>query len=173
MQTGKLSICVLLAGTIILCACSMDDDESTVVNDADQAFVMQAGYGNAAEVDLGKLAVSKAAGDGVKDFGQMMVDDHGTAQQELKDIARTWNISMPEQPDSIHQQKHRQLEAMSGTTFDTAYMHGQIIDHEKTIALFEAEMQNGENKRIKDYAGKYLPVIRMHLEKADSLAAAY
>ena len=53
----------------------------------DETFVVKAARGGMAEVELGKLAVEKAASDEVKKFGQRMVDDHSKASDELK-IAR-------------------------------------------------------------------------------------
>src|SRR5579871_6717080 len=49
----------------------------------DQGFIMKAMESNYAEVRLGCLAESKAQDPQVKDFAQMMVDDHSQALQHM------------------------------------------------------------------------------------------
>src|SRR5262245_38539158 len=60
---------------------------STHAKFADSSFVMKTAQANMAEVELGKMATEKAMRDEVKKFGQMMVDDHTKAGDELKMIA--------------------------------------------------------------------------------------
>ena len=43
---------------------------------SDQEFVMSAAHGNMAEIELGKLAETRASSDRVKTFAKRMVDDH-------------------------------------------------------------------------------------------------
>ena len=41
-----------------------------------------------AEVELGRLATEKASRSEVKEFGQMMIDDHSKANTQLTKIAQ-------------------------------------------------------------------------------------
>ncbi|HYE55997.1 MAG TPA: DUF4142 domain-containing protein [Chitinophagaceae bacterium] len=166
MTTRKL----LLGAFAALCissACNNDDDE---LNSMDQTFIMQASYGNHAEVAAGQLAATKAVHPEVKMFGQMMVTDHSTAQSELENIASDRGVDPPDQPDPEHQALMQRLMTLQGHSFDTAYMNSQVMDHQRTVQLFENEINNGNDRRLIEYANKYLPHIRMHLHKADSLA---
>jgi putative membrane protein len=49
-----------------------------------------------AEVEFGKLATEKAASPQVKQFGQRMIDDHCRANDELKGIASSQGIQVPD-----------------------------------------------------------------------------
>lgn len=49
----------------------------------DHNWVTKAAQGGLAEVELGKLAVSRASSDAVRQFGQRMLDDHTRANDEL------------------------------------------------------------------------------------------
>ena len=51
-------------------------------------------------------------------------------------------------------------------------MNSQVRDHQKTETLFETETANGKDQGLKDYANKYLPHIRMHLENAIEIRSA-
>jgi len=60
----------------------------------DQKFVKEAAAGGAAEVEFGKLATERATNPDVKAFGQRMVDDHGKAGTELKQLAASKKITV-------------------------------------------------------------------------------
>jgi putative membrane protein len=64
----------------------------------DAAFYKNAAEGGMAEVELGKLAQEKSPTQSVKDFGAMMVSDHGAANDKLKAIADRKNIKLPTTP---------------------------------------------------------------------------
>src|SRR6266545_5185813 len=61
----------------------------------DTKFAKEAAAGGLMEVTLGELATKNAASQAVKDFGQRMVDDHGKANQQLKELAAQKGISLP------------------------------------------------------------------------------
>jgi len=61
----------------------------------DRAFVMEAGPGGLAEVELGRLAAQKGQSADVKKFGQRMVTDHTKANAELKKLAASKGITLP------------------------------------------------------------------------------
>jgi putative membrane protein len=63
---------------------------------SDKKFVRDAAQGGMAEVELGKLATEKASSDDVKKFGQRMVDDHTKAADQLKQVASSEGIQLPQ-----------------------------------------------------------------------------
>ncbi len=71
------------------------------VHDSDKDFVNHMLSDGMAEVELGKMARERAVNPEVKQFGQMMVDDHSKAGDELKDIARQYGVQ-PTPTDRRH-----------------------------------------------------------------------
>jgi putative membrane protein len=138
----------------------------------DTQFVMQAAEGGMMEVAKGKLAAQKGAHEGVKQFGQKMVDDHTKANDELKSIASGKNITLPgETPKPPMQAMLTKLEKLDGAAFDKAYVDDQIRDHEKTIALFQREAKSGKDAELKAFAEKTLPTLKEHLTAIRDLKA--
>ena len=60
---------------------------NTPLSKEDSSFVMEAAIGGLMEVQSGQIAPANAQNQRVKDFGAMMVTDHGKANDELKSYA--------------------------------------------------------------------------------------
>jgi putative membrane protein len=131
----------------------------------DSSFYRSLAEGGMAEVDLGKLASNKAADPSVKDFGAMMVKDHSAANQELKSLAASKNVSLPDGPGVAAQAKKAKLEALSGSTFDKSYLANQ-----STVTLLQTEISSGKDPDAKAFAQKVLPTVQSHLSAAEKIA---
>ena len=136
---------------------------------ADQAFVKEAASDGLAEVELGKLASDKATNDKVKSFGQRMVTDHGKANDELKTLASTKQMTVPTSVDPKHQATRDRLAKLSGAQFDTAYVREMVAGHKKAVAGFMRESMSGKDPEVKAWAGKTLPTLREHLMMIEGL----
>jgi putative membrane protein len=163
-----------LALALTFGSCDKDDDDDAEPNNlsgADSLFMMKASRANRAEIEFGVMAADKGSHTAVKDFGHHMVTDHTTALNDLNALADRWDIDLPNDLDSLHKAKKQMLSGMSGHMFDTAYLKSQVKDHIEAIALFEQEASGGREQKLKDYASKYLPHLRMHKTKVDSVLA--
>jgi len=165
-------------------ACKDNDSTKENLNATDKNFVERALTANKTEIQFGKLAASKGMDNMVKQFGNRMQQEHGEALTDLQQIANNYgnvtisnnnsDTSAMKDMDLEHQQMYMKLQNQTPTSigFDSSYIASQISDHQKAIALFQAELDSGSRQDIKNYANKYLPHIRMHLTSADSIASA-
>jgi putative membrane protein len=153
----------------ICVACSKNNDDNTTVNVTDNYFMQQVSYSNLDEVSAGNIAAMRASNDSVRIFGTMMVSDHTNAQAALDSLGTILHQTLPTTPDSLHQIMATQLQTLSGNIFDTTYIGAQVRDHITTISIFQAELSSGNNHQLLEYAAKYLPVIQMHLQEAQSI----
>src|SRR5471030_3252530 len=87
------------------------------VSSGDKSFVMKAAQGGMTEVQLGQLAADKGTSQDVKDFGSKMVTDHGKANDELKSIASSKGVTIPDKLDAKHQAMVDKMSKMSGAEF--------------------------------------------------------
>jgi putative membrane protein len=134
------------------------------VSEDDAEFATKAGVGGMAEVDFSKIALSKTTDNEIKAFADMMVNDHGKANEELKTIATEKNITLPVALDQDHQKKLNELNGLSGKDFDKAYVKAMVDGHEKTYNLLEEQQKDGDDKALVDFAAKTLPIVKGHLE---------
>ena len=142
----------------------------TAINETDREFLIKTAMGNTAEVEAGMLAQQRGNSTAVKDFGAMMVKDHGEAQEKLKIIGGRLAISVLDSVDAAHKDLKDRLSALTGAKFDEEYIRAQVKDHKETILLFEKEIAHGSNSELKQFATTTLPHIRMHLQKAENIS---
>ena len=139
------------------------------VNADDAKFATTAAAGGMAEVEIAKLALTKTANDQIKSFANMMVTDHGKANDELMGIAKTKNITLPAALDADHQKKMDDLSKKSGKDFDKAYVDAMVDGHKKTLDLMNNEAKNGADADLKAFAAKTAPTVQMHLDAINKI----
>src|ERR1700709_245418 len=140
------------------------DSTMAAVDKDDAKFAVAAANGGMAEVALGQLAQQKAADSKVKDFGAMMVSDHSKANDEMKALAKSKGIVLPDSTDSKEQKVKNDLSGKSGADFDKAYVSNMIDDHKEDIKELEDASKNCKDADLKAFAVKTLPTLKMHLD---------
>lgn len=136
----------------------------------DRKFVMEAAMGGMMEVELGRLAVERGSSEGVKQFGQRMIDDHTRANQQLMQIVSGLGVAPPTALDAKHQAMVAKMARLSGAAFDREYMKQMVKDHQKTVALFQREAGRGMQPELKAFASQTLPTLQEHLSMARAMA---
>ncbi|RKD18693.1 hypothetical protein BCY91_15285 [Pelobium manganitolerans] len=148
---------------------SLNEQPMVETTDDGSEFLTEAASGGMMEVELGKLAQEKSANQQVKDFGNMMVTEHSKANDELKQLAMSKNVSLPDAPLPKHQDEIDKLKEKSGVDFDKAYIDLMVSDHKNDIDDFQDIVDNGKDQGITTFATKTLPVLKKHLEAAQSI----
>jgi putative membrane protein len=138
----------------------------------DSSFYKSLAQGGLAEVDLSQLASEKSTNAAVKNFGAMMVKDHSAANEELKTLAASKNITLPSGPGAAAQAKKVELDALSGTSFDKSYVSNQIQAHKDTVSLLQKEISSGQDVDAKALAQKLLPTVQAHLKAIEKIAGS-
>jgi putative membrane protein len=137
------------------------------VSSSDRKFAMTAAAGGMAEVEVSRLALTKASSAAVKQYAQKMIDDHTAANAELMQIASAKGIALPTAPDAKHRAMMAKMEKLSGAEFDHQYiMMAGHKDHAKMEKLFRDESTRGRDADLKAFAAKTLPVVQAHLRMA-------
>jgi putative membrane protein len=162
--SGVLGVALVMAGG----AFATDKASS---GKAEHEFIKDAASGGMMEVELGRLAATRAASPRVKEFGQRMVDDHGKANNELKQIAKQESVTLPETMTDQHREEVSRLSNLQGAEFDRAYMQAMLKDHQEDVEKFRQEASSGKDSSVRDFAKKTLPVLQSHLKMAQDIHA--
>jgi putative membrane protein len=135
------------------------------------SFVTSAGQAGMAEVALANMALAKSQNEDVRQFAQMMIDDHTKAGDELKALAAGKKYGFPPQESASQKAVADSLSNRSGAAFDKEYARIAVADHEAAVKLFSAQANSGADTEVKAWAAAILPTLKMHLEKAEALNA--
>ncbi|MCF0052440.1 DUF4142 domain-containing protein [Dyadobacter chenwenxiniae] len=148
---------------------SAGTDSASALAEDDTEFAVAAANGGMAEVALSKIAGDKATDPKVKEFAKQMITDHSKANDELKALAASKNITLPSAPNEEKQKAAADLGAKSGSDFDKAYISQMKKDHEQTVKLFEDAQKEVKDAELKAFIDKTLPVIKAHAEHVKTL----
>jgi putative membrane protein len=138
---------------------------------ADVKFARTAAVGGMMEVELGKVAEKNAASAQVKEFGAMMVADHGKANEELKGIAASKGIKIPAELPKAKQGMVEKFSKMTGEEFDKAYVADMVKDHKKDLAEFKKASESLDDAQLKAFAAKGTGMIEHHLQRIEAIQA--
>lgn len=136
----------------------------------DQKFAKEAATGNMMEVQLGELAQKQAQNEQVKQFGERMAQEHGKAQDKLKQILQQAKVEVPQQLPQDAQQKVDRLKQQQGKQFDQAYMELMVKDHEKDLQAYRQYTDQGEFQELVTYANQTTPILEQHYQQAQDVA---
>lgn len=134
-----------------------------------QAFLNDAIQGNLAEISLGQLAQRNGASDGVRSFGQMLVQDHWAANDKATALAKTQDVTPPVAPKAETKKELDRLSKLNGKAFDQEFAKHMVADHKKDIAEFKAQARGSDD--VASFAKDTLPTLQKHLQTAESLRA--
>jgi putative membrane protein len=144
---------------------------AALADSPDAMFYKTAAEAGISEVNLGTLAQDKGNAQQVKDFGAMMVKDHSAANDKLKSLAATKDITLPGSTSVGATATKAKLDVLSGDTFDKSYIKSQLRAHRGAVALFKKESTMGQDPDAKAFAAATLPTLRGHLKQITSIAA--
>lgn len=136
----------------------------------DRQFANMAAQANKGEIEVANLAQQKASNESVKQFAKLMIEDHTKAGEALKTWASHDSVNLPTSLSPDDSTLKSNLSSLTGSDFDKKYMQAQLEDHNKVIAGFEKEIQNGRNPQLKQFAEKTLPTLQDHIRVAEDVA---
>lgn len=117
---------------------------------------------------IGELAQTQGESQAVKDFGKLLVADHGAHKQELGALAQAAGIKTTDDLSDDAKANLEKLEALRGHAFDREFKTMMVEDHTKDIGKYEKQASSGDADTAA-LAQKTLPTLRKHLEAAKSL----
>jgi putative membrane protein len=122
-------------------------------------FINSAYQSSLREIALGKLASKKAGRTEVRTFAELLIKEHGTANQELEKMAREKNITLRSEL------KEGDLIDLEGEAVDEKYLSHVLESHRSKIGMYE-KAQASSDEQIRAFSLKQLPQLKNHLSRA-------
>jgi putative membrane protein len=174
---------LVMAGSVLLGGAALAQapkgDVGLTIPKDEKAFLERLHEGNEKEVRLGKLAQEKGQSQQVKDYGKMLVDQHGTADQQLLQYAKTKGLKLGKpQPkgnaevktEAADKAEEAKLRALSGSAFDLAYLDYMVGDHDMDVTkVMLAEQQFTQKPELTQMLGQLRPELMQHRDQAYQL----
>jgi putative membrane protein len=151
----------VVAATALLAGPAWSQDK------ASQKFLTEAIQGNLAEVQMGQLAQKNGTSDAVKQYGKMLEDDHGAANEKAMAAAKQMNVTAPTAPTAKQKADYDRMAKMTGAKFDQQFAKDMVKDHQKDLKAYQTE--SSKNDAAGQYAKETLPTLQKHLQQAQAL----
>ena len=166
-KTATMLICLATIGA----ALSRPSQVNAAVTDGDKQFLTMAAQSDFNEINLSKLAETKATNPQVKAFAHKMVADHTALEAKMKPFATAWQLTPPTSFDADHQAEYDKLNGLSGSDFDKEYMNAMVTDHHKALDAFTNEVNTTTDAKFKTAVMSGKSVVAAHTSMADDLKA--
>lgn len=137
---------------------------SNLLSTEDTAFVTEAAQGGLAEVAFGGVAAERAQNERVRDFGALMVRDHGEVNEKLIALAKSKGCAVPTSLSADAEQLRHQLQTMDKDDFDAKYVEEMVKDHRKDVETFERQAKEADDPDLRRFAEQTLPTLRSHYD---------
>jgi putative membrane protein len=135
----------------------------------DQEFLAKAININIAEIKMAERALKESENKDVRTFAQMMVDDHTKMRNNLMKTAKSKKLAVVEGLGKKTREEMTRLGKRRGRDFDREYMSCQVEGHEKALKLFKTWSKKATDSELRDIAGKAVPKVEEHLNKAKDI----
>lgn len=176
---------VLLSSAIALAACATDDGVTTAADrpamapadamssemptDA-RSYVRMAGASDLYEIESSRLALERSQDASVRQFAQMMIDQHTQTTQTIMQAARAARMTpAPPQLMPMQQEMIAELRTLSGADFDRAYTSQQRRAHEMALSLHSRYAEGGDTAELRNAAKTAVPIIRTHIQRLQQM----
>lgn len=140
----------------------------------DSNIVAKLEQGDKNEVQLARLAESKAIIPAVKEYAKMLATDHAKGEQEVRSMETKAKLhAKPATGDTTSkagQDLLKKFTAMQkGKDWDSTWVQHEYDDHQQDIADTKAMQNQAKEPQLKQLLGDELPVLQKHLEAAEKL----
>lgn len=168
----KLIYCTLLFFYVFgVLSCGMDAEDD-LLSQKDRAFVTEAAYANIALSRGGSMAAQQALNVPVKEYGTLMHACMSAAQADLNAISVRAAMQAPQETTEAWLEKLAALAVLQNSAFDSAYMQLNLNLLDSAIMQHTAQVSDGRNPRLRQYAADKLIVLRQQRMTGDSLLHA-
>ena len=132
----------------------------TKLSQKDQKFLSEIAAGGVQAVEDSKMA-EKEGGPAVKNVAARIVNERGRSNQELLDLTKKKGLGLG--TGKIH------ARPLGKSNFDKQYAHTLTHDTQADVKLLQSAASSADDKDVKSWAGKTLPMVKGHLSALEGI----
>lgn len=173
MQSFIPAAAALILATGLVHPLGAQDGEEQGPTDPEIAHI--AVTANAIDVEMGRLALTRAEAPAVRDFARTMIADHTAVNEQAAELAERLGVTPADNPTSQSLQENAteardELESVADPDFVRAYIDHEIAYHRAVLsALDEVLIPGADNAELREFLEAVRPAIAGHLEHAETL----
>ncbi len=155
-----------LAASLSLLGITPADAQSTALDDPTIVAIFDAA--NTADMETGALGAERGTTKEVRQFGTMMVNDHGAVRQQGRDLAAKLHVTPTPPKDDQSAKDHAaamsRLKALKGAEFDRAYLEHEVAYHKAVIDAVKTTLLPAiKNEELRALVVKVAPAFEAHM----------
>jgi putative membrane protein len=165
---------VLLAVPLVALAASTDplrpENRPTAIESrpslkqVDRNFLENAVKSSMEELEISRVAFDRTSNPRVREFAQMILNDHLGANETLAKLAANRGVTIPAKGNEASAWTKKDPK-----NFDREYIDKMVSSHEDAVKLFQKQATDGDDAEAVAFARKTLPKLQHHLEQASDL----
>lgn len=138
----------------------------------DAEFLQRAAADGLLETTLAGMVDDQTDDEALEKYADWIDEGHDKANREIVTLAEKKGVDVPNTMNDRRKQMIDQMGKLKGKAFEQRYLRQQVAGHERSVRMFAAEAEHGQDPEIREFARKTLPVLREHLKKAQEFASA-
>jgi putative membrane protein len=130
--------------------------------------------GDSMEVEIARLAETRAASAEVRAFARMLVTDHSASLAEDLEMAKDEDLGRTPHPND-HSFHHltsvwNELRGLTGSAFDRAFLQRVAMKHQSAIAAYRTLEPSARDDDLEKLLEDRVPILERHLNRAREIA---
>jgi putative membrane protein len=188
MRLAWVTLCAVLSAPLAVMAdptsstTGTNKSETAKLGAAELEILAHLHQVNLMEIDAGTMTRTRSATPAIKEYGQMLVNDHSKADRNLQAIARKHHQTIPAQEPPANDTEAKQAAAdkadmhdlaqLNGTDFDRKFLTMMIAGHEMELAKLAPEIGRCTADDMRAMLDDLRPALQKHADEARELANA-
>ena len=162
---------ILLA--VVSCKKGETTFDETKLNGTDSFFVQKSAAYDSAEIRAAALALTKVDSAYMIAYSESILLDHFKARNDLKVMGNVVGFTVEDSISNQNKTFIAYLASLPDSTFDSTYIVSRLALQQSIVEMYIDEVDNGNQKNIRNYASYYLDVVRQQYNRADSIRFAF
>jgi len=147
-------------------------NDAANLDTTDVAFFQNAAYGGMIEVEASNKALTFTENPDIKTFADMMVKDHGGANQKLKSLAKNKGYVLPAALPLSKVEAIDKMNSFKDEGRNEYYLQLMVNEHQKAIDIFSLASRS-KDAEINQFATSLLPTLKHHYMEVKKLDSTY